>query len=192
MRQKEIAEDVINFLLGIPEIKCCNISGSLLNGDFDEYSDIDLEIEISGVDNGVFVTKLPALFRQKYKISFVNFAVSLVPEVYLVSMGLSNESPFMFVDITCTASPHIQTMQKEDFSLLNNLIDHTILVLIINLKHFIRGEDCNASIKKMHDRLFTAIESKDEFTMLKETFEWLKDNAPIKYCQYMDGLSGYF
>lgn len=191
MKQKEIAEDVCNFLISISEVKSCTLYGSLLNGNVDEYSDIDIEIDVSGTDNGIFVTKLPELFKQKYKVIFVNYAVGLATKYHVVSIGISNENPFMFVDVICTATPHIQTMQKENLALLNNIVDHTLLVLIINLKHFIRGEDYYDNIKKMHERLFGADSIKDEFAMLKETFSWLKANTSTEYADYLNSLEKY-
>lgn len=62
---KEFAKDIFEFLNDLPEVKSCKIVGSLSNGNNDEFSDLDLVIDVSGIDNGVFLTKLPKRFEEK-------------------------------------------------------------------------------------------------------------------------------
>ena len=51
----EFAKDIFEFLSDLPEVKSCKIVGSLSNGNNDEFSDLDLVIDVSGIDNGVFL-----------------------------------------------------------------------------------------------------------------------------------------
>lgn len=51
----EFAKDIFEFLNDLPEVKSCKIVGSLNNGNSDEFSDLDLVIDVSGIDNGVFL-----------------------------------------------------------------------------------------------------------------------------------------
>ncbi len=84
---KKFANEICAFLQSIPEVKSCKQYGSLAEGTFDEYSDIDIEIDVSGEDNGIFLTRLPALFAKKYDIVFCDYAPSLAPEKYIVTIA---------------------------------------------------------------------------------------------------------
>lgn len=44
------AETVMNILNSLPQVKYCKLYGSLANGTYDELSDIDNEIDVSGHD----------------------------------------------------------------------------------------------------------------------------------------------
>ena len=192
MKQIDMAKDVCDFLLSLPEIKSCILCGSLSNGNSDEYSDIDIEIDVSGIDNSKYITKIPELFKQKYPVVFTDYAPSLAPEIYVVSIAISNENPFAIVDIKCIATPHIQTMQKEDIASLNNLVDHTLKVFIINLKHYIRGTDCFNDINRMYKRLFNTNNISNEYAMLQEVFKWLKENISKKHINFLNSFKKYF
>ena len=67
---KDFANELCIFLTNIPEVKSCSLYGSLSKGTYDEYSDIDIAIDVSGIDNGLFIMKLPELLARKYDIIF--------------------------------------------------------------------------------------------------------------------------
>lgn len=58
-------KEIYCFLKDLPKVKNCRIYGSLSSGKQDEFSDMDVEIDVSGIDNGVFLTRLPELFGEK-------------------------------------------------------------------------------------------------------------------------------
>ena len=103
----DYANELCSFLASIPEIKHCFLYGSLSKGTDDEYSDIDIEIDVSGIDNGMFLTKVSNILSQKYQVVFIDYAPSLAPEKYVVSAAISTFNPFMVVDICCVANPHM-------------------------------------------------------------------------------------
>lgn len=61
------AEEICTFLQGIPGVKSTVIIGSLAKCNFDKYSDIDIEVDVSGMDNGQFLMELPKLFAINLK-----------------------------------------------------------------------------------------------------------------------------
>lgn len=192
MDLKTHANQIRDFLLNLKEIKNCFIYGSVAKDSYDEYSDIDLEIDVSGIDNGEFATKLPDLLRSKYDVIFSDYAPSFAPEKYIVSIAISSENPFLIVDICCTAVPHYTNFSKTDFRNLNNHYDHTLKLFTANLKHYSRGTDCYNDIKKMYSRIFkNSTETPDESEMLSMVFSWLKDHAENKYDAYLNALSKY-
>lgn len=191
MEIMDYANEICEFLLQVPEIKNCYVVGSLSNGDSDEYSDIDIEIDVSGIDNGKFLTKIPDIFAQKYNIIFSDYAPSLAPEIYVVSLAISEVNPFMVVDIRCFASPHISTLSKKDISSLNNLYEHTLKLFTANLKHFIRGQESFNDIERMHNRILEKRDNADESLMFSEVYNWLRDNATDKHIEYLRSLKQY-
>jgi len=178
---KSFAEEICAFLQGIPGVKSTEIIGSLAKGNFDKYSDIDIEVDVSGMDNGQFLIELPKLLSEKYDIVYCDFAPSLVPDKYIVSFAADMPNPFGFVDISCVATPHCTTVTKQELQGLNHLYDHTFKLFAINLKHYLRAWDCYDDIVSMYKRICgeDAIE-RDEAYMLEATYAWLVENADDK------------
>jgi len=186
------AKEICEFLMQIPEVKSCSIYGSLSKGTFDEYSDVDIEIDVSGTDNGMFIKKLPELIAKEYDLIFYDYAPSLAPQKYILSVAMNTENPFMVVDITCTANPHCTAVSKKELSELNNRYDHTLKLFVANLKHYLRGIDCYDDIEKMYRRICGQdAEIYDEEQMLNVVFEWLEQNAESQHEHYISSLAEY-
>lgn len=189
---KEFANEICNFLESLPEVKACNLYGSLSNGTFDEYSDIDIEIDVSGIDNGIFVTKIPEILSAKYDVIFYDYAPSLAPDKYIISVAINDDNPFMMIDIACVATPHCDTVLKQNLAALNNRYDHTLKLFTANLKHYLRGADCYDDIQKMYGRILGKdIEVYDEEQMLKAVYSWLQDNAEYRHEKFFSLFEEY-
>ena len=189
---KKFANEICAFLQSIPEVKSCKLYGSLAEGIFDEYSDIDIEIDVSGEDNGIFLTRLPALFAKKYDIVFCDYAPSLAPEKYIVTIATNAENPFMIIDISCVATPHCDTVSKQDLMALNTRYDHTLKLFAANLKHYLRGFDYCEDIEKMYGRIFGRdTDVGDEEEMLHAVYTWLKDNAESQHEEYISRFEDF-
>ncbi|MBQ7101481.1 MAG: nucleotidyltransferase domain-containing protein [Clostridia bacterium] len=188
---KAFAQEVCYFLHNLPEVKSCGLYGSVSTDSYDEYSDIDIEIDVSGVDNGWFATQIPRILLKKFDVIFYDFAPSLAPNKYVVSLAMNNENPFMMVDVACTATPYCDTVSKQQLSSLNNLYDHTLKVFVANLKHFLRGVDCYDDISRMYGRIFRDREVYDEEQMLNVVYEWLQDNAEPRHEEYIALFEDY-
>jgi len=189
---KEFAKEICDFLMTIPEVRSCNLYGSLSKGTFDEFSDIDIAIDVSGTDNGLFITKLPESLSKEYDIVFYDYAPSLAPEKYIISVAINTENPFMVVDISCVATPHCDNVSKQDLAALNNRYDHTLKLFTANLKHYLRGAECYDDIMKMYSRIFgKETEIYDEEEMLKAVYHWLEENAESQHEDYVSVLGEY-
>ena len=66
----EYANEIMEYISTYKEVRSCTLYGSLANNNFDEYSDIDIEIDVSGYDNSLFVTRLSEIMAIKYPIIF--------------------------------------------------------------------------------------------------------------------------
>ena len=189
---KEFAKDIFEFLNDIPEVKSCKVVGSLSAGNNDEFSDLDLVIDVSGIDNGVFLTKLPQLFEEKYDVIFYDYTPSLAPDKYIVSIAINKTNPFMIVDVSCVATPHFDSVSKQELASLNNKYDHTLKLFVANLKHLLRGMDCYDDIYKMYSRIFRRdLEAYDEEWMMQEVYGWLQENAESRHEEYLALFEGY-
>lgn len=189
----KFASDVCEFLQNLPEVKSCELYGSLAAGTFDEYSDIDIEIDVSGIDNGWFLTQLPALIAKEYNVVFCDYAPSLAPEKYIITIAANTENPFMWIDISCVATPHCDTVSKQDLMDLNNRYDHTLKLFAANLKHYLRGDDCCEDIQKMYNRILGKnTDVYDEDQMLHSVYIWLLENAEERHEEYVSRFETYF
>lgn len=188
---KIFADKVCSFLKELPEVNSCKLYGSLSDDSYDEYSDIDIEIDVSGIDNGIFATRIPDILSEKFNVIFYDYAPSLAPDKYVVSLAFDNNNPFMMVDVACVAKPHCDTVSKQQLMSLNNLYDHTLKVFVANLKHFLRGTDCYDDIAKMYGRIFRNRDVYDEEEMLNCVYDWLKDNAEPRHEDYIALFEDY-
>ena len=145
-----LAQRLMDHLGALPEVKACQLYGSLSTGTWDVYSDIDVEANVSGTDNSVFLTRLPDLVSPVFPVVFFDYAPSLAPDKYVITLALDETNPFRMADIACTATPHCPTLGRQELSALNHSQDHLMKLLSANLKHTLRGADCQRDIAKMY------------------------------------------
>ena len=175
---KEKANEIMSLLGDIPEIKKCTLYGSVAKETYDELSDIDIEIDVSGMDNGLFMLDITELLKDKLDIYYADYAPSLAPSKYIVSLAIDKENPFLILDLCIVASPHCTTVTKEDVMGKNEKYSHILKLFTINLKHFIRGNECLKDILKMTKKIgIEDAENKKESELLSETLSYLEANA---------------
>lgn len=186
------AEEICTYLQGIPGVKSTEIIGSLSKGNYDKYSDIDIEVDVSGMDNGQFLMELPKLLSEKYDMVYCDYAPSLAPDKYIVSFAADIPNPFGFVDISCVANPHCTTVSKQELKNLNHLYDHTFKLFAINLKHYLRDWDCNDDIVSMYSGICGEdVAERDEAYMLEATYAWLMEHAEDKQEKHLLKFAEY-
>lgn len=177
--RKGMAEKLMALLQTFPEVKSCTLYGSLAEGRGDALSDIDIEVDVSGVDNGAFVLELPARLAQHIPVFYSDYAPSLAPQQYVVTLALDEADPFLFADLRCAATPHCAAVTPAQLKAQNTSFAHTLKLWTANLKHYARGVDCTAEIRRMAQKLgLEQVDEKDGKALLKETLDWLEENAP--------------
>ena len=67
------AQGIIAILSEITEVNHCTIYGSLSTDTCDELSDIDINIDVSGSDNGQFMIRLVEMLKKKLRVYYSNF-----------------------------------------------------------------------------------------------------------------------
>ena len=170
----------------LPQVKSCTIYGSIASNSYDAYSDIDIAVDVSGSDNSIFARNVPELLGGLYPVIFFDYAPSLMPESYVVSIAISAENPFRMVDIKCTATLHFTTLSRADFPM--NRADHTLKLFIASLKHMLRAVYCAADITRMHKRVCGVSDTNDPKEMMENVFRWLEENAEPRHQGFLHSL----
>ena len=190
---KSKAEQIIAILNDLPEVKHCTVYGSLSVNTYDELSDIDINIDVSGNDNGQFMLNLVERLRDKIKIYYYDYAPSLIPDSYIVSIAIDENNPFLIADLQCSANPHCVTVTKKQVKELNNKFAHILKLWTANLKHYSRGADCYNDIVRMANKLqISDIDIKDGATLLENTLCWLESNASHEFDTFMKSCRDKF
>ena len=167
-----------------PEVKSVSLYGSIVKGTADSYSDIDIKLDVSGYDNGKFLLGVSAMLEEKYPVLYSDFAPSLAPEQYVISCAMSEENPFLIVDVNCAAEPHVASVAKSD--LKNDPVVHVLKLWVANMKHFIRGQECYRDICKMHRKsVGDGLPVGQELLMLRQTLDWLEARVPERLLGYV-------
>lgn len=173
------ANSIMEYLKKHPKVKECTLQGSLSKGNHDQYSDIDIHIDVSGYDNGKFMLQLPEIISAKYPIAYTAYAPGLFPNIYVVSFGLKNDDIFSFIDFECIAKPHVKTITLDDIRRKNN-INHLFLKLTIaNTKYILRGINCSEQIKKIASHYFSPedIATQCDKDLIVKTLHWFEKNC---------------
>ena len=184
----ETAKNICEYFKEFPEVKNCKLYGSLNNGNYDEYSDIDVEIDVSGIDNGKFLKRVPIFLSEIYPVIFSDYAPSLLPDEYVVSCAISSDNPFLIADIKCVAKPHIRSITKQD--LINDKDIHILKLWVANTKHYLRGQACDDDIKKMYRKVF-GDNRYSVRTMLLDVLEYLKSHCDSNLAEYINSCEKY-
>lgn len=190
---RDKADEIIAVLSEVSIVHKCTIYGSLATDTHDELSDIDIEIDVSGYDNGQFMIELVEMLRDKLDIYYYDYAPSLVPEQYIVSIAIDKDNPFLIVDLCCCGYPHCTTVTKQQEMGKNKKYSHILKVWTANLKHWVRGSECYDDIVRMAKKIsIKDIDSKDEIELLDETLCWLEENVENALDEFIESCRRHF
>ena len=187
------ANMIISVLKEIPVVKKCDIYGSLATNTQDDLSDIDIEIDVSGYDNGQFMLELVDLLKGKLSIYYSDYAPSLIPDKYIVSIAIDKNNPFLIVDLCCSAEPHCTTVTKQQVIGKNDKYTHMLKLWTANLKHYVRGCECYDDIVRMARKIAVEeIDTKDEVELLEDTLCWLEENVETELYEFVESCRSRF
>ena len=171
------AKELIEILQQFPGVTGCHLYGSLKNHTADQYSDIDLEIDLSDADPGEFILHLPMLLAARTKILYADYAPSLAPDKYVVSVGLDESNPFLIADLCCRSSGHPSKVTREQLGACNDRVIHLLKLWIANCKHHRRGKDCRSDIMRMAEKIGLDSSMPSE-EILEDVLCWLEKHTP--------------
>ncbi|MEN2467794.1 nucleotidyltransferase domain-containing protein [Ornithinibacillus sp. JPR2-1] len=168
------ANELIAFFRKHPSVQRTFLRGSLSKGNHDEYSDIDIGIDVSGSDNGEFAKELPSLIQSNFNILFYDWSPSLLPNEYVISFVQKDFPVFWLIDIQVMATPHIPSLIEVPV----NKYHHLLKLWILNLKYFLRGnEEAEFNIVKLAKRtLNKEIENNNILYLMSQIIKEIKVN----------------
>lgn len=184
----EFAQEVIRYLSKDEKVSEVCLKGSLADDTFDEYSDIDISVDVSGHDNGVYAINLPDFLSEKYNISFYDWNPSLLPNKYVLTFAFNKLPVFWLVDIECTAIPHVPSVPWVSVE----MAPHLLKLWVANAKYYLRGVDgIELEIYKLAKRVMHEedIVINNTETLMLQVLEEIKAIASPKCYRYIDECS---
>ena len=176
--QLKLAEKLRRYLKSLDITKNCIIHGSLTTGRADKYSDIDLQLDVSGSDNGKTARELPELLSKEFPVVYTAYGPRFAPDLYLVSFGLKDYSPFHFFDVEIIADPHVPSLSRQEIIDMTDISALRTKLLVGVLKKHLRGQE----YKEELDFLVNPIKNEKD----------LKGRDLLRYCFQIqsEALSG--
>jgi hypothetical protein len=110
LQQKALSSQATAVLGGHPAVRTVTPFGSLASVEADgypadEYSDVDLRVDVAGVSDRVFLLdELPGLIRQCGEVAATAWVI--LPGRYGVQYWFDDRSPFCGLDIACHSDVH--------------------------------------------------------------------------------------
>lgn len=166
-KRLETANTIIAVFQKHPKVRHAFLRGSLNKFGFaDDYSDIDIGIDVSGFDNGDFAQQIPSLMQKNFDILFYDWSTSLFPKEYVLTFILKGFPVFWIVDIQCIATPHSPSINQ----VLTNEYHHLLKLWILNLKYYLRGNNgAEDDIRKLANKVFDSnMQHKDSFLLMSD------------------------
>lgn len=123
----------LDFVTNVQEI------GSRCEGHADFYSDIDLVVSIQDIKPDAALLKITEFMTKTYGPLWVDYANSLMPKKFLVSMFIDCDNPFCFCDIGIY-NDEILDYNPQNFE--NDKWVHLTKLWIMNFKYYLRKDIC--------------------------------------------------
>lgn len=176
LERKELIQELLNFLGKLPEVNSFTLRGSIVSGNTDRFSDIDLLIEGSFSDIETFATLTLQRIDNLFEMEFFDWATSLMPNEYIVTFYLKNTSIFWNIDVQFISN----SLNKSSSKFINNPIHHLIKLWILNLKYLQRQQYDKLTIKKLVRKLDINDEARSYPKIMREIFENIKNQSNMK------------
>lgn len=141
LTQLDLAREVIGLFKDLDDVRSVFLRGSLVEGIFDRYSDIDIGIDVSGSDNARFTETIIERMQAHFDLHFHDWATSLLPDQYILTFFVKDVPIYWNIDFDCTATPHAGTLQREEVRVTLNMISHALKPWVHMMKYLIRGQE---------------------------------------------------
>jgi len=137
-REIDIAEicgrlKTLDFITDVSE------TGSRIKGCADRYSDIDLIVNVQKIRPNAALLEITEFMNMAYSPLWFDYANSLMPSKFLVSMFIDCENPFCFLDIGIFNKEAL-AYYPEKFK--NDKWVHLTKLWIMNFKYYLRKDKC--------------------------------------------------
>jgi len=172
------ANEIVDLLQssGIENIK---LVGSISENKSDEYSDIDIELKDnkrSPVEN---ITIALNILSEKYDVLFSDWAKSLLPEKYVLSVFLKQENIFSHIDLSCYQDINFPDVTRDQ--LPQDKVYHIFKLWICNAKQEIRKSHERNLIDSLYSKFFELNDSTPNSKKFEKVLDWLHKNSDNEY-----------
>jgi hypothetical protein len=128
----------MRLLQSLDGVRSIRLDGSLASGAYDEHSDIDIGVDVSGSDDAEFACRIIAAMHESLDLHLHDWATALLPDHYVIAFYLKGTPLFWNVDVHCFATPHVASLTRDDVH--NDPIAHLIKLWAIQAKSVLRGK----------------------------------------------------
>jgi predicted nucleotidyltransferase len=130
-KRLSLYEEIRTLFLTCEEVGKVELYGSLANGGFDRFADIDVRVDVTGSDNAASIWKAVELFKGHFDVHFHDWAGSLLPDEFVVSFYLKDLPIYWNIDQKC---PTLTRAQLD-----NDEVAHRLKPWAITCKYLMRG-----------------------------------------------------
>lgn len=167
--REQIAKIVMDLFNKHPYVASLYIRGSIANSSADEFSDIDIGIDVSGHDNSQFALYVEQTMTLHFDLHFSSWAATLMPFTYVLNFYLKEIPLFWCVDIEVAATPHCANLFSDNLKSWRPCANF-LKTLMLQTKYLIRDP------MKKKDNIFA---------LLCQVSNFYKDNS-LKISQEED------
>ncbi|MBM0067933.1 nucleotidyltransferase domain-containing protein [Alkalicoccobacillus gibsonii] len=131
-------DQIIQSISSLNFVCTVDIVGSHSNDTNDKYSDVDLVVHVLDEPADKALLRISYFLCEKYSPLWYDYANSLMPNKFLVSMYFENTTPFKFIDIGIINN-EAQFYNKDDFK--NDKWIHLMKLWVMNFKYYVRKSE---------------------------------------------------
>ena len=150
MDQQTIASMVIDALKPSGDFQSVELIGSVANSTQDALSDIDILIADDSRPPWENVELASTVLEKSMGVLLRDWARSLIPEKYLISHFIPGLPILWWIDLGCLPSREYGDILRSDIAQDRN--GHLAKLLVMNAKHYIRGDASRLRIAELHQR----------------------------------------
>jgi predicted nucleotidyltransferase len=130
------AQKILALFKSDPRVSRAYLRGSLSQGPVDEYSDIDIGVDVSGYDNAAYCQIIIDTMNRMFPLHFHDWACSLMPDSYVITFYIKGLPIFWNVDFECVATPHHARLTRE--AVESDAVSGLLKVWALNAKYLLR------------------------------------------------------
>jgi predicted nucleotidyltransferase len=172
------ANSIVN-LLQSSDIENIKLVGSISENKSDEYSDIDIELKDhkrSPVEN---INIALNFLSEKYNVLFSDWAKSLLPEKYVLSVFLKQKNIFSYIDLSCYQDINFPDVARD--RLPQDKVYHIFKLWICNAKQEIRQRHDRNLIDSLYSKFYDINDSTPNSKKFEKILDWLHKNSDNEY-----------
>jgi hypothetical protein len=113
-RRDALAESVLKLVRGDERVASAEVVGSLSSGHADEYSDIDIHVDLCTVSDRAFAEVLPDLLRPIGPCVIAGWGLKTLPEQFVRTFYFADYPLFWHVDVRCESALHVDGSDLKD------------------------------------------------------------------------------